>query len=191
LPFFLPWLLYRSKERLRDFTGMCVSALVIAAVITPWLVRNYSVFGKFVFIRDNLLLEMHVANNENSNGLWTRSEHPGNDPEAMRHFQELGELRFMEEKQQQFQQFIREHPAQFVNFTLKRALYFWIGTPQNADLGGHNFLQARHMCFFLASAIAFAGLWWTWRDKKCGTFLFACLLIIYPLPYYLVNPFPR
>ena len=191
LPFFLPWLLYRSKERLRDFTGMCVSALVIAAVITPWLVRNYSVFGKFVFIRDNLPLEMHVANNENSNGLWTRSEHPGNDPEAMRHFQELGELRFMEEKQQQFQQFIREHPAQFVNFTLKRALYFWIGTPQNADLGGHNFLPARHLGFFLASAIAFAGLWWTWRDKKCGTFLFACLLIIYPLPYYLVNPFPR
>ena len=121
----------------------------------------------------------------------SRSEHPGNDPEAMRHFQELGELRFMEEKQQQFQQFIREHPAQFVNFTLKRALYFWIGTPQNADLGGHNFLPARHLGFFLASAIAFAGLWWTWRDKKCGTFLFACLLIIYPLPYYLVNPFPR
>jgi hypothetical protein len=191
LPFFLLWLLYRSQQRMRHFAGMCLSGLVILAVISPWLARNYSAFGKFVFIRDNLPLEMHVANNENSNGLWTRSEHPGNDPEAMHHFQELGEMRFMEEKQQQFRQFVREHPAQFVNFTLKRALYFWIGTPQNADLGGHDFLPARHLGFFLASALAFAGLWWTWRDQKFATFLFACLLIIYPLPYYLVNPFPR
>ena len=191
LPFFLLWLLWRSPQRKQYFGGMCLTGVVIAAVITPWLIRNYSVFGKFVFIRDNLPLEMHVANTEDSNGLWTRSEHPGNSPDAMRRFQELGELRFMEEKQQQFLQFVSNHPSQFLNFTLKRAAYFWIGTPVNAELGGHNFLPARHLSFFLASALAFAGLWWIWRDKKCGTFLFACLLIVYPIPYYLVNPFPR
>ena len=76
------------------------ASLAAALVVSPWLARNYVVFGKFVFIRDNLPLEMHIANNEQSTGLWTRSEHPGNDPEAMRRFQELGEIRFMEEKQQ-------------------------------------------------------------------------------------------
>jgi 4-amino-4-deoxy-L-arabinose transferase-like glycosyltransferase len=191
LPFFLLWLLYRSHQRKQYLAGMFLTGVVMLAVITPWLIRNYSVFGKFVFIRDNLALEMHVANTESSNGLWTRNEHPGNDVDAMRRFQELGELRFMEEKQQQFRQFVSDHPQMFLSFTLKRAAYFWIGTPFNADVGGHNFLPARHISFFLASALAFTGLWWTWRDKKCGTFLFACLLIIYPLPYYLVNPFPR
>jgi len=191
LPFFLLWLLYRSQQRKNYFIGMCLAGIVMAAAITPWLIRNYSVFGKFVFIRDNLPLEMHVANTETSNGLWTRSEHPGNDPEAMRRFQELGELRFMEEKQQQFRQFVSDHPQLFLNFSLKRAAYFWIGTPVNAEVGGHNLLPARHLGFFLASALAFAGLWWTWREKKSGVFLFACLLLIYPLPYYLVNPFPR
>ena len=191
LPLFLLWLLYRSHQRKQSLAGMFLTGVVMLAVITPWLIRNYSVFGKFVFIRDNLPLEMHVANAENSNGLWTRHEHPGNDVDAMRRFQELGELRFMEEKQQQFRQFVSDHPQMFLSFTLKRAAYFWIGTPFNADVGGHNFLPARHISFFLASALAFTGLWWTWRDKKCGTFLFACLLIIYPLPYYLVNPFPR
>ncbi len=96
LPFFLLWILYHSQQRSQQFLKMCLSGLVIAAVITPWLVRNYSIFGKFIFIRDNLPLEMQVANNEKSDGLWTRSEHPGNDPDSMHHFQELGELRFME-----------------------------------------------------------------------------------------------
>ena len=56
---------------------------------------------------------MHIANNDASSGLWTRSEHPGNDPEAMQRFQELGEIRFMEEKQRQVREFIREHPGPF------------------------------------------------------------------------------
>jgi 4-amino-4-deoxy-L-arabinose transferase-like glycosyltransferase len=191
LPFLLLWLLYRSHQRVRLFVEMCVCGLVILAAITPWLIRDYVVFGKFIFIRDNMPLEMQVANNQDSNGLWTRHEHPGNDVESMRRFQELGELRFMEEKQQELQQFIRSHPGQFVAFTLKRALYFWIGTPVNATFGGHNFVPLRHLTFLVPSALAFAGLWWSWRKQKFGMFLFACFLIIYPLPYYLVNPFPR
>ncbi len=191
LPFLLLWLLYRSHQRLRLFAGMCVCSLVIPATISPWLARNYSAFGKFIFIRDNLPLELEVANNQASDGLWTRHEHPGNDPQSMRRFEELGELRFMEEKQQEFRQFVREHPGQFAGFTLKRALYFWIGTPQNATFGGHNFVPLRHLSFFVPSTLAFIGLWLSWRKRKFGMFLFACFLIVYPLPYYLVNPFPR
>ena len=50
---------------------------------------------------------------------------------------------------------------------------------------------ARHLMFILPAAFAFAGLWLTLREKKQGAFLLACFLLIYPLPYYLVNPFPR
>lgn len=78
-----------------------------------------------------------------------------------------------------------------LRYTLKRALYFWVGTPQNAQLGRYNLLILRHGAFFLASALAFAGLWLTWRHGKPAVFLFACLLALYPLPYYLVSPFPR
>src|SRR5262249_29794509 len=69
--------------------------------------------------------------------------------------------------------------------------YFWIGTPQNAVVGGHNLVILRHATFFLTSALAFYGLWLTIRRRKCGTFLFACCLMLYPLPYYLVMPAPR
>ncbi len=109
----------------------------------------------------------------------------------MRRFQELGEIRFMEEKQQQFREFVREHPGQFLRFTLDRVLYFWIGPPQADIVAGYDLMIARHLMFILPAAFAFAGLWLTLREKKQGAFLLACFLLIYPLPYYLVNPFPR
>jgi 4-amino-4-deoxy-L-arabinose transferase-like glycosyltransferase len=191
LPFCLLWLFYRLPQRSRQLVGMTACLITAALFVTPWLVRNYAVFGKFVFVRDNLPLEMHLSNNDRSTGLWTRTEHPGNDPEAMRRFQELGELGFMDEKREEVRQFIREHPGKFVWFSVERAVYFWIGTPQTLIVNGYDLIIARHVMFFLGTALAFAGLWLTIRNRRPGAFLLACSLIFYPLPYYTVNPFPR
>lgn len=191
LPFCLLYLFWRLPRAPRQFLGFAMCILTAGLAVSPWLVRNYSVFGKFVFVRDNLPLEMHMANNDQSTGLWTRSEHPGNDPEAMRRFQQLGEIRFMQEKQQQLHDFIREHPGEFFRFTLARILYFWIGPPQADIVAGYDLMVARHLMFILPAVFAFAGLWLTLRKRLRGGFLLACCLLIYPLPYYLVNPFPR
>jgi 4-amino-4-deoxy-L-arabinose transferase-like glycosyltransferase len=191
LPFCLLYLLWRRPWRFQQLAGAGLCIVAAALVVTPWLARNYSVFGKFVFVRDNLPLEMHMANNDQSTGLWTRSEHPGNDPEAMRRFQELGELPFMEEKQREVREFMREHPAMFVRFTLERVVYFWIGPPQANIVAGYDLMIARHVAFLLPAAAAFAGLWLTLRNRKPAGYLLTCFLLIYPLPYYLVNPFPR
>ncbi len=191
MPFCLLWLLYRLPRRPSQFVGAALCVLAAALVVSPWLMRNYQVFGKFIFVRDNLPLEMYEANNDQSEGLWTRNEHPGNNPEAMRRFQELGELGFMAEKHQEVRQFIRQHPGRFLWFTLERAAYFWIAPPQAAIVAGYDLMISRHTNFFLGAAFAFAGLWLTIRNRKCGAFLLACFLLIYPLPYYLVNPFPR
>ena len=190
LPFFLLWLLDFAKLR-RNLLNSALVLAMMALVIAPWLVRNYSVFGRFVFIRDNLPLEMHMANNDQSEGLWTRSEHPGNDPEAMRQFRQLGEIRFMDLKRQEVNQFIREHPGRFAWFTLQRAMYFWIGTPQADYVAGYDLRLARHLAFLLPAIFAWAGLFLSLRDRIPASFLLACCLVIYPLPYYLVNPFPR
>jgi 4-amino-4-deoxy-L-arabinose transferase-like glycosyltransferase len=191
LPFCLLWLLYRLPRRTEQFVGAALCVLTAALVVSPWVVRNYQVFGKFIFVRDNLPLEMYEANNNQSAGLWTRDEHPGNNPEAMRRFQELGELGFMAEKQQEVRQFIREHPGRFLWFTIERAVYFWIAPPQATIVAGYDLMISRHTNFLLGAAFAFAGLWLTIRNRKRGGFLLACFLLIYPLPYYLVNPFPR
>ncbi|MGH9511571.1 MAG: glycosyltransferase family 39 protein [Terriglobales bacterium] len=190
MPFCLLWMLYRRGSQY--FAGVLVCVVTACVVVSPWIVRNYLVFDKFIFVRDNLPLELHMANNDQSSGLWTRNEHPANDAAAMHEFQRLGEIRFMQEKREQFQQFLREHPGKFIGFTLKRAFYFWAAPPSfTITSSGYNLEFARHTGFLLGAALAFAGLWLTVRKRKCGTFLLACFILIYPLPYYLVNPFPR
>ena len=190
-PFCLLWLLYRLPRRAEQVVGAALCVLIAGLVVSPWLVRNYEVLGKFIFVRDNLPLEMYEANNDQSAGLWTRNEHPGNNPEAMRRFQELGELGFMAEKKQEVHQFIREHPARFLRFTAERAVYFWIAPPQATIVAGYDLMISRHTNFLLGAVLAFAGLWLTIRNRKYGAFLLACFLLIYPLPYYLVMPFVR
>jgi 4-amino-4-deoxy-L-arabinose transferase-like glycosyltransferase len=190
-PFCLLWLLYRLPRRAEQLMGAALCVLTAALVVSPWLVRNYEAFGKFIFVRDNFPLEMYEANNDQSAGLWTRNEHPGNSPEAMRRFQELGELGFMAEKKQEVRQFIREHPARFWRFTAERAVYFWIAPPQATIVAGYDLMISRHTNFLLGAVLAFAGLWLTIRNRKRAAFLLACFLLIYPLPYYLVMPFVR
>jgi 4-amino-4-deoxy-L-arabinose transferase-like glycosyltransferase len=190
MPFCLLWLVYMRPRR-SQFAGAAACVLAAILVATPWLARNYEVFGKFIFVRDNLPLEMYEANNDQSEGLWTRNEHPGNDPEAMRQFQEMGELHFMAEKKAEVREFVREHPARFLWFTLEHAVYFWIAPPQATIVDGYDLMISRHVNFGLAAGLAFAGLWLVLRRGVRGGFLLACFLLIYPLPYYLVNPFVR
>jgi len=189
-PFCLLWLLYRLPRR-EQLIGAALCVVTAALVVSPWLLRNYEVFGKFIFVRDNLPLEMYEANNDQSAGLWTRNEHPGNNPEAMRKFQELGELGFMDQKKQEVDRFIREHPGRFLRYTAERAVYFWIAPPQATIVAGYDLMISRHTNFLLAAVLAFAGLWLTIRNRKRGAFLLACFLLVYPLPYYLVMPFVR
>jgi 4-amino-4-deoxy-L-arabinose transferase-like glycosyltransferase len=205
----LIWILHRSPQRRsgaealrhpksaphkllpQPLIGVAVCVLVAFAVVSPWLVRNYQAFGKFIFVRDNLPLELYMSNNAESVGFWTREEHPANDRRAMEKFQEMGEARFMAEKGQQAREFIREHPETFLRYTVKRAFYFWVSPPQAAIVGGYDFNISRHMNYLLEAAFAFAGLWLMFRRGKPEAYLLACFLLIYPLPYYVVSPYPR
>jgi hypothetical protein len=192
LPFSLVWLWWRLRRRFAGvLANMALALALCGALVAPWLARNYRVFGQFVFIRDNFGMELHLANNEQSSGRWTRSEHPGNDPEAMRKFAVMGELPYMKAEQQAAFAFIASHPGEFVGYCARRLVYFWIGNPQETLAGSWTLAPARHLAFLISALAAFAGLWLCFRRRVCGTFLLACCLLVYPLPYYVAHPSPR
>ncbi len=192
LPFSLGWLWWRQRDRSTAVLANMALCLALGClVVAPWLLRNYRVFGQFVFIRDNFGLEVHMANNPGSGGLWTRSEHPGNDPEAMQKFAAMGELPYMKAEQGAAFDFIRDHPGKFLGFFARRVFYFWAGNPQAALVRSWTMAPARHVAFLLSTLAAFAGLWLSFRHRVRGTFLLACALLIYPIPYYIAFPAPR
>ena len=187
----LLWLWWWTPRLQRRTGGFALCILCAALVVGPWVVRNYEVFGKFIFVRDNLPMEIHMSNNSESGGFWTREEHPANDPHTMQKFQELGEIRFMTEKGEEAREFIRQHPGTFRYFTLKRIMYYWISPPQAAIVAGYDFQISRHVNFFLEAAFAFAGLALTLRRCRREGYLFALFLLVCPLPYYIVSPYAR
>lgn len=189
LPFMLAWIIW--PVRWRAIAGPAVGVAVLLVCVAPWTIRNYHVFGRFVFIRDNLSLELYEANNPEADALWTRNEHPGNDPVAMKRFQELGEIGFMHEKSQELRSFVLHNPSKVVLFTIERVWYFWAAPRQATIVNGYDLWVARHVEFALAAVFAFAGLILTFVKKNPYRWLLAPFLVIYPLPYYLVNPFPR
>jgi 4-amino-4-deoxy-L-arabinose transferase-like glycosyltransferase len=189
-PVSLIWLLFRER-RGKKWVSAAISVVIAFAVISPWIVRNYRVFGRFIFVRDNFGLELHVANNEQSDGQWTRSEHPGNDPAQMRQMQQMGESQYMQAELHKALQFIRAYPGRFLVFTCKRVAYFWAGKPQWTVLAGYNLAPARHVGFLLTALLPFLGLLLAVRHRLPGAWLFALLLITFPLPYYFAHSTPR
>lgn len=196
LPFFLIWCIRtaapRTGQKMTSLSvGPAACLLIVVLSMIPWTLRNYAVFHRFIFIRDNLPLELYEANNDESGGLWTRNEHPGNDPASMRRFQELGEIRFMDEEKHKLEEFVRRHPLEVLKFTCERVWYFWAAPPQSTIVAGYDLWVARHVEFLLAALFAWAGLVLMWSRRNRYAWLLAPFLLIYPLPYYLVNPFPR
>jgi 4-amino-4-deoxy-L-arabinose transferase-like glycosyltransferase len=190
-PCLLVWVLCQLSPVSRRFRGAIVAVLVVLLAVTPWTIRNFRTFGRLIFIRDNLPLELHEANNDASGGRWTRSEHPGNDRKSMARFEQLGEIRFMDEKRQEFDRFVNDHPGKFAWFTLERIGYFWAAPPQETIVGRFQFRIARHTGFLLAAIFAGAGLAVMFARKNPYRWLMAPFIMVYPLPYYFVNPFPR
>jgi 4-amino-4-deoxy-L-arabinose transferase-like glycosyltransferase len=191
---FLPvsglWVWYhRAKLGRLSLGGVILAALLFAACVTPWLVRNYEMFGQFVFIRSNFGAELRLGNGPGANGTWMDYLHPTKNVFAMRRYRELGELAYVAERKREAMAFIREDYARFVNLSLKRFIYYWGGVPKSLDNSVLAFF--RNSLFLASSVLAFWGLGRALRKHKRGAWLFFWLVLSYPLVYYFVFPLPR
>ena len=82
-------------------------------------------------------------------------------------------MRYMEEKRQQVQQFIRENPGRFAWFTVERVWYFWAAPPQATMVAGF-VLAARRRPFASGVAIGVSTLT---KQTAAATLLPAAWLI--------------
>ncbi|HTC93388.1 MAG TPA: glycosyltransferase family 39 protein [Terriglobales bacterium] len=190
LPFALGWACYQRLREHKKWMGPAAAAIVIFLLcVMPWMIRNYEVFGRFVFIRSNFGAELRLGNYEDADGLWKWQRHPSQNTAEFEAYRQMGELRFARQRGHEAMEFIRKHPAMFTTLSLKRAYYFWFGTPRASGTPGLS--RSRYLFFLLSTVLGFGGLWLMIKQKKPGAFLYASLILIYPLVYYITFPHPR
>ena len=191
---FLPasglWICYHRFRRQKPFFGGAgMAAAVFAICITPWSIRNYQTFGKFIFIRSNFGAELRLGNGPGADGTWMQYLHPSQNLYEMRLYQQMGELAYVAERKRQAIAFIREDYGRLAILCVKRFIYYWGGVPRLAE--NPALAPFKNSIFLASSVLAFWGLGRALRQHRPGAWLFFWLIVCYPLVFYFVFPHPR
>ena len=191
---FLPtsglWAWYhRAKRHKPSLAGVVLASVVFIAYITPWLVRNYETFGKFILIRDNFGAELRLGNGNGADGTWMQYLHPTQDLYAMRQYTSMGELAYIAMCKRQAVDYIKADYSRFAVLCVKRFIYFWAGPPRLAQVWW--LAQVKNSLFLASSALMFWGLGRALRRRKPGAWLLFWLILLYPAIYYVVYPGQR
>jgi len=190
LPFCGLWVWrQRFKNGVPSLAGIVASSAVFLLVLSPWLVRNYEVFGRFVFLRDDFGLQFRLGNWKGADGMLMAYLQPNLNQLELEKFQSMGELAYGAECKRLAFDWIRTNPGRFAMISLKRFFYYWNGVPKPSDSRAP--WDFRTSLFLASSVLAIWGLARALRQKVRGAWLFAGLVLTYPTTYYFVFPHAR
>ena len=177
---------WHLRHDLRRFCCvMAMTGTMVLLVLSPWAVRNYLTFGKFIWTRSNFGLELQVSNNPYATAdleknvrtpAWSRL-HPFSDKNEREKVRRMGEIAYQAGKKQQALTWISSHPAEFVKLTMNRVFLFWFPRMQRP---GQTLVQA------IMTALAFCGLLILPR-RHPFKLLTGLMLLTYPVVYYLIQ----
>jgi hypothetical protein len=191
LPFLLLWAVVRCwRDRLPLISQAGATVLACLLCLAPWTARNYAKFGKLIPVRGSFGLDFWLGNNSSVKGNWNPARHPIGDPAEMRQLVQLGEVRYVQLKQQEAVEFITAHPRAFLYQSLVRLADTWTGL---ADVPADRWVNALHagrayigvMSAF--SLLAFGGFILTWRSFGWDAAPVWIAPIVFPLTYYVTH----
>jgi len=191
LPLLGIWTLYRRYRLARPWkTQMIAVAFAGLATLSPWLVRNYMLFHRFIPVRSGYGLELYIGNNGHSEHWVNRALHPNHSDAELSEYERVGEMAYMDHKLQQAKDYIRSHPAWFVWMTFRRVVYMWTGY-WSFDRAYLKEEPLDPPNIFVNTTMTILGLWglrrvWQ-RDAALGV-RFAIVLLFFPLTYYISHP---
>ena len=190
LPFAGGWACYQLWRQSRPWFLMATAAaLLFFVVIAPWEVRNYRLFHQFIPIRGNGGAELRLGNGPGAVGLWMLELHPTRNVLQLQLYREMGEVAYVKMRQQEAVEWMRAHPRATAVLWLKKAIYYWAGVPNASS----NWLlvQGKNSIVLAWAVLAWWGVGRMIRLRKPAAFLFATLLVAYPVIYYITFPHLR
>ncbi len=188
------------------FIGISALACILALlVISPWIVRNYQVFGKFIPTVSRPWFEIWRGNNPYATGTGWK---PGGEEACSllsdtlyapitRKFDALSfdrtfELRANDILKAEAIGYIRAHPAETLVLSAKKVFFLWVHDFYNPQ--SQNILYALSM--ISVSILIWCGVWSIFAAKKlfapnAAAFLIAAYLLMYTGIFALTFVLPR
>jgi hypothetical protein len=175
-------------------------------ILSPWIWRNYLVFGR-PLLRSNFGLELKLGNNSGSEAYMQihgrgkiEMHHPIIKKDELEKYCKMGELAYTASARNKAEAFIRAHPYDFVQLTIQRILYFWLrDLDLSKGLEGHFGIWSKKSAFttviyILPLPFMLLGIVIALRGQRPAGVLI-CYLILFPLVYYITHvrqryPFP-
>jgi hypothetical protein len=195
LPFLALWAIWPLRPDFARAARLAVAATAIfIAGLTPWAVRNYVVFHKFIPLRSNFGLELWLGNNPAVPDGWSPSQHPNDDLVEGTKYARMTEIPYMEEKQREGLAFMRTHPAVIAGFTFHRFENNWLGIwDAPADVWTHATPYAKFIIASgpLFSLLALMGALLAYRTQSEAAVPFGLVLLIFPLVFYFTHTSSR
>lgn len=196
----LVWGVYSVVTTLRErrFVPFLLSCVAVLVVMSPWIVRNYLVFGRFIPVKSNLAYELYQSQLLNSEGRLSTKvfrTHPYSANGAERaEYVALGEIAFLDVKKQQFLDEVRARPHRLADKIHDRLHAATIDySPMDDEEYERTTLY--QMCYVGQPLFAFAGLALMLaspiRRLPRGAWTGLAFLFVYLLPYVLVSYYDR
>ena len=196
-----------KRAPVRRWLGVTlVMTLGLAVFITPWGLRNESVFGRLILARSNFPLEHALGFHQDAVfpddpaavfRARARAIHPySNEPTsaARDEVARIGEIAYMDRLAAATKTWERDHPIDTVRIAARHLVEFWLPPRWSWRIFNNDapLVVTRQVFIWATTLAAFAALAWRLVQAPLGPGLYlACVLIIPSLPYALVQPIQR
>jgi len=190
LPFLWAWIFYRhvASKTLRA-SPLLLAAGVMILVCTPWTLRNYVQFHRFIPLRSNFVYEFWSGNNEIFDE-HSRATNRITRYEEVHLYRQEGETEFLHEKWLKAVNFVRTHPGLYLQLFGRRVIATWLGTETPwRDFSQSDSLFVRFV--FLWNAVALlgivSGLARLLLARSPYFFPLAAFPLVFPITFYVAH----
>lgn len=191
VPLFLAFVtlgaIWRRKEPKKYLAFAAIELIVAGLCVLPWIIRNQIALGAPVITRTNAGIELRISNNDYAvadqrenmlNSLFERYHPLQSRAEALK-VRQLGEVEYNRRAMDEAKRWIREHPKRFLQLTLGRVRCFWFYVDPTSRM--------KTAFVWIVNVVGLAGLGLALLRKQMAGVILAVIVLLYPLPNYLVH----
>ncbi len=179
----VPGYLLLRRTPIRYLRFASVALVCAGGVLTPWTIRNYQTFGHLFFLRDNLGLELSVAQNDDASIYVTEpshgfQNHPYHAKSKADEVARMGEYNFHQARKAEAIAWMIAHKDRVWDLTKSRVAAFWLSPNEKLS---------RRIPHILMRCMGVLGLFFYARRFHVAFKAVLVFWAVYPLPYYFMQ----